>query len=115
MSRSYVYLLFSGSKLASLRTTPCTGLSRGQLLGNPRCYPFLTLLYTLSRQHSELERAHIRETLRQRTQGVALVCCEKNSVAKQPPVFWDVDLRCALAQPGTGQLSLSVQNATPLP
>ena len=137
MSRSYVYLLFSGSKLASLHTTPWPGLSLGQVLGNPRCYPFLTLLYTLSRQHSELEHAHIRETLRRRTQGLGKQPSQSATLAASlcfkaeysPQIAFRLRIhrfrfvsrrRSSVSllnsgEPGTGQLSFSLQNSTPLP
>ena len=54
MTRSHVRILFSGPLRPSLHTTPHTGLHQGQGLGNPLCYPRLPILYTLTRQHSEL-------------------------------------------------------------
>jgi hypothetical protein len=54
MTRSHVSILFSGPLRPSLHTTPHTGLHQGQGLGNPLCYPRLPILYTLTRQHSEL-------------------------------------------------------------
>ena len=54
MSRSPVYILFSGPLSPNLHTTPHTGLTQGQDLGNPLYYSLLPLFYTLTRQHSEL-------------------------------------------------------------
>jgi hypothetical protein len=54
MTRSHVRILFSGPLRPSLHTTPHTGIHQGQGLGNPLCYPRLPILYTLTRQHSEL-------------------------------------------------------------
>jgi hypothetical protein len=53
----FLELETSGTQLAipsESHTTPRTGFGQGQDLDNPLCYPRLPILYTLTRQHSEL-------------------------------------------------------------